>query len=89
MKRLTVTLIGTVTRGATRSFVVEVPDDVDAATLDLQVLEDMADEAHIAWDFDVESFVQVSDHETEVAEQNVELPVIAFKKPDERVNTST
>jgi len=89
MKRLTVTLIGTVIRGATRSFVIEVPDDVNSATLNLQVLEDMANEAHIAWDFDAESFVQAIDHETEIAEQNDSLPVIAFKKPDEFVNTST
>ena len=86
MKRLTVTLVGSVVRSATRSFVIEVPVDVNPATLDPQVLESVADEARIAWEFDAQGFVQVSDHTIEVelaSEQNSCLPVIPFNKRDD------
>ena len=86
MKRLTITLVGSVVRAATRSFVIEVPDDVNPATLDPTVIESLADEARIAWEFDAEGFVQVSDHTAEEeldSEQNKRLPVIPFNKADD------
>lgn len=62
MKRLTVTLIGSVVRSASRTFVIEVPEDGNIATFDQQVLEDLADEARIPWEFGAESFVETVDH---------------------------
>lgn len=86
MKRLTVTLIGTVVRSATRTFVIEVPDEVSCSTLDRQVLEDLADEARIPWEFGTESFVEVTDHTVEEEAppvQDCRFPVIPFKIPED------
>ena len=65
MKRVTVTLVGTVTYQASRSFVIELPDDVSVATLDQQFLDAQADEARIAWNFSKEGFVQATDYSVE------------------------
>lgn len=82
MKRVTINLIGTVMRGASRSFVIEIPDDVNVKTLDPHVLESIADEARVPWEFQSEGFVQVTDHTVEEETQPT-LPVIKFKKtPD-------
>lgn len=92
MKQLTITLVGRVTHGATRSFVIEVPDEVNPATLDSHVLEDLADQAQIAWKFDNEGFVQMTDHVIEedlILVQDCHLPVIAFKTPHEQAETAT
>jgi len=62
MKRLIVNLIGTLAYSASRSFVIEVPDDVNISTLDREVLETLADGAKVAWDFNAEGFVQTTDH---------------------------
>ncbi len=78
MKQLKVTLTGHVTHWASRSFVIEVPDDVNVETLDQQALETLADEAKVGWEFDAEGFVQVTDHSIEELHSTVELPVIPF-----------
>ncbi len=65
MTRITVQLFGTLTYQASRSFVVEVPDDVNVATLDHQFLETQADMARIAWSFSNEGFVQTTDFSVE------------------------
>ena len=62
MKRLTINLTGTVSYFASRSFVIEVPDDVNISTIDREVLETLADDAKIAWDFNAEGYVQTTDH---------------------------
>lgn len=61
MKRVAVQLFGSVSYSASRSFVIEVPDDVDVQTLGQQFLETQADEARIAWNFSNEGFVQATD----------------------------
>lgn len=78
MKQLKVTLTGHVTHWASRSFVIEVPDDVNVETLDQQALETLADEAKVGWEFDAEGFVQATDHSIEELHSTVELPVIPF-----------
>lgn len=86
MKRLTVTLIGTVVRSATRTFVIEVPDEMSRSTLDRQMLEDLAEEARIHWEFGTESFVAATDHSVEedsVPVQDRHVPVIPFKMRDD------
>lgn len=65
MKRVTVRLVGSVTYQASRSFVIELPDDVSVATLDQQFLDTQADEARIAWSFSNEGFVQPTDFSVE------------------------
>jgi hypothetical protein len=62
MKQVTVTLVGSVTYHASRSFILEMPDDVDLRTVDLQVLESIADEARVPWMFDSEGLIQATDH---------------------------
>jgi hypothetical protein len=84
MKQLKVTLTGQVTHWASRSFVIEVSDDVDTQTLDLGVLESLADEAKVGWDFDAEGFVQTTDHSVVDADSEADLPVIPF--PDGRLH---
>lgn len=74
-----ITLIGTVTQGASRSFVVEIPDDVSVTTLDQQVLKSLADEAQIPWEFHSERFVQVADHAVK-ERAGSHLPIILFEK---------
>ncbi len=78
MKRLRINLTGQVTHWASRSFVIEVSDDVDTQTLDQGVLESLADEAKIGWDFDAEGFVQTTDHSVEVVDSEADLPVIPY-----------
>lgn len=78
MKQLKVTLTGHVTDWASRSFIIEVPDDVNVETLDQQALETLADEAKVGWDFDAEGFVQTTDHSIEELQSPVELPDIPF-----------
>ncbi len=78
MKQLKVTLTGHVTHWASRSFVIEIPDDVDVETLDQQVLETLADEAKVGWEYDAEGFVQTTDHSVEESDSEADLPVIAF-----------
>lgn len=78
MKQLKVTLTGHAIHWASRSFVIEVPDDVNVETLDQQALETLADEAKVGWEFDTEGFVQATDHSIEELQSKVELPVIPF-----------
>lgn len=78
MTQLKVTLTGHVTHWASRSFVIEVPDDVNVETLDQQALETLADEAKVGWEFDAEGFVQATGHSIEELQSTVELPVIPF-----------
>lgn len=61
MKRVAVQLIGNVSYHASRSFVIELPDDVNVQTLGQQFLEEKADEARIAWNFSNEGLVQATD----------------------------
>ena len=61
MKRVAVQLIGNVSYHASRSFVIELPDDVNVQTLGQQFLETQADEARIAWNFSNEGLVQATD----------------------------
>lgn len=72
MKRLIVNLLGTVTYSATRSFVLEVPDDVDISTIDQGVLETLADDAMVAWEFHADGFVQMTEHSIEEASESVQ-----------------
>lgn len=65
MKRVAVQLYGSLTYQASRSFVIEVPDEVNVQTLDQQFLETQADEARIAWDFSKEGYVQATDFTVE------------------------
>ena len=77
MKRVKVNLFGNVTYHAYRDFVLEVPDDVNIASLDQQVLESMADDARIAWEFDAEGYVEVTDHVVEeLGSEPSDLPVV-------------
>lgn len=92
MKQLKITLVGMITHGATRSFIIEVPDEVNPATLDPHILEDLADQAQIAWKFDTEGFVQMIDHvinDVLASVQDCPLPIIAFKTPHEQTETVT
>ena len=72
MKRMTVKLLGNVTHLACRSFMIEVPDDVNVSTFDQQVLESLADEALVPWEFGTEGLVQVTDHFVEVEQASGE-----------------
>lgn len=77
MKRVSVQLFGNVSYHASRSFVIEVPDDVDVQTLGQQFLEAKADEARIAWTFSNEGVVQATDFVVEELESvQDELPMI-------------
>ena len=82
MKRLKINLTGHVSYGAFRSFVIEVADDVCVETLDQQVLETLADEAKVGWEFDNEGFVQATDHSIEELESEADLPVIPFSETE-------
>lgn len=67
MKRLIVNLLGTVTYSATRSFVLEVPDGVNISTIDQGVLETLADDAMVAWEFNKDGFVLMTEHSIDEA----------------------
>jgi hypothetical protein len=85
MKRLRINLTGQVTHWASRSFVIEVSDDVDTQTLDQGVLESLADDAKIGWDFDAEGFVQTTDHSVEEVDSEADLPVIPYPDTTDHV----
>lgn len=79
MKRVAVQLIGNVSYHASRSFVIELPDDVNVLTLGQQFLETQADEARIAWNFSNEGFVQATDFVVEELKPVPDdLPVITI-----------
>ena len=81
MKRLKIELNGSVTYWASRSFILEVQDDVCVKTLDQQVFETLADDAKIPWDFGAEGFVQSTDHSIEELDsEQDDLPVISLIK---------
>lgn len=75
MKRVSVQLFGSVSYHASRSFVIEVPDDVNVQTLGQQFLETQADEARIAWTFSNEGIVLATDFVVE------ELPTVQEELP--------
>ena len=62
VKQVAITLTGTLTQSATRSFILEVPQEVDSTILDPHVLEDLADLARIPWNFGTEGMVFMTDH---------------------------
>ena len=80
MKRLKITLTGHVTHWASRSFIIEVPDDANVKTLDQRVLETLADEAKVGWEFDSEGFVQATDHSIEEIDSEGDQPVIPLSE---------
>ena len=83
MKRVKVNLFGNVTYDASRSFVIELPDDASVETIDQQVLDDMADEARIAWNFGTEGYVLATDYTVEeLGSEPSGLPIIPLtEKP--------
>ena len=87
MKRLTVNLVGSVSRWAGRSFVIELDDDVEVATLDQQVLETLADDARIPWEFGEERVLAVTDHFIG-EEVDARLPVIQFNQSNESADVA-
>ena len=76
MKRLQINLTGHVTYGASRSFVIEVSDDVPAETLDRDFLETLADHWMIGWEFQAEGFVHSTHCSMEDVDEKTDLPVI-------------
>jgi len=82
MKKAIVRLNGSVIKGASRIFAIEVPDDVKLETLDQEFLESIADEARIPWDFDAEGYSLITDHSVEENEEGdvSDLPVVSLKK---------
>jgi hypothetical protein len=86
LKRLAITLFGSLTQGATRSYILEVTEDVNPATLDSHVLEDLADQSQIAWIFENDGLTLMTDHHVEndphVVSQ-LDLYVISLACPQE------
>lgn len=65
MKRIKVTLFGSVSYAASRTFLVDVPLDADIGSFNTDVLVDVADEARIAWEFSKDGYVEVENHVVE------------------------
>lgn len=77
MKRVKVNLFGNVTYHASREFVIELPDDASVETIDQQILNDMAEEARIAWNFGAEGLVLATDHTVqELGSEPSDLPIV-------------
>jgi len=64
-RRIRVTLFGTVSYGASRTFLVDVTLDADIGSFNTGVLVDLADEARIAWEFSKDGYVEVENHAVE------------------------
>jgi hypothetical protein len=65
MQKLTVTIYGKVTYAASRTFEIEVPDDENIQLLNIDTLNDLADEAKVAWTFGEEGHIEPQVHEVE------------------------
>ena len=78
MKRLIVNLTGEVTSFASRSFVLEVPDDANISTLDLQVLDALADDAKIAWEFEKTGVVLTNYHSVKELSESDESKLVVI-----------
>ena len=78
MKRLKVSLTGHYIQWASRTFLVDVPDDFCVDTLDQEALETLADDARIGWEFDTGGVVLATDHSVEDGTSVTDLPVIDF-----------
>ena len=84
MKRLKVSLTGHFIQWASRTFLVDVPDDFCVDTLDQVALEILADEARIGWEFDTGGVVLATDHSVEDGTSATDLPVVDFPRTSER-----
>lgn len=80
MKRATINLFGSRTCRASRSFVIEVADDVSFETLDRQILDTLADEARVPWAFDADGYLETFDHTIEQSDADAKLPVISLAR---------
>ena len=81
MKRLKVYLTGHFIQWASRSFLIEVPDDFCADTLDQGALDTLADDARIGWEFETGGVVLTTDHTMEDVDEKSDLPVIQIGNP--------
>jgi hypothetical protein len=81
MKRLQINLIGQVTHGASRAFIIEVADDFPVGTLDRNFLDSLAEDGKIGWEFQAEGFVQSTHCSMEDVDPKTDLPVIRVGNP--------
>ena len=61
MRRVTVTLHGTLVRSAFRSFEIEVSNDTDLTTIAAETLNELADFEQIPWDYGDCSYLDLQD----------------------------
>jgi len=61
MKRVTITLHGTLTYSAHRTLEIEVSDDADLATIAPETLNELADFEQIPWDYSELGYLDLKD----------------------------
>ena len=82
VKRIMITLHATIIYSGRRTFAVDIPLDVNPHTFNTGILDGLADDARIAWDFSNEGFVDVSEHTIEEAVEptaEAAYPIITLK----------
>ena len=65
MKRLQITLNGSLIHGAHRTFSIQVPDDADVELIGTDTLCELADAAKVPWSFSESGYLQTDDHAIE------------------------
>ncbi len=80
MPRFKITINARVIDYASRSFLVDVDDGSQLRTLSSDLLNDLADESHVPWEFGNVGCVEVDDHEvTECGNDTTsDFPVLRF-----------
>lgn len=61
MKKVTITLLGTLTYSAHRTLEIEVSDDADLSTIAPETLNDLADFERIPWDYSEFGYLDLED----------------------------
>ena len=83
MPRFKITINARVIDYASRSFLVDVDDGRQLRTVSSDLLNDLADESHVPWEFGNVGFVEVDEHEvTECGNDTTSIvPVLQLSTP--------
>lgn len=75
MKKVAITLHGTMTYKAHRTFEIEVPDEANIRLFDTKTVNDLVNDANVPWWFDEHGLLQANEHTIDdVTETDESLP---------------
>jgi len=89
MKKVKITIHGRIIYSAHRTFEIEVPDDENVQLYDTNTVNDLADEARVAWRFSEDGLTLADEHTIDsVADAEESSPANAVEKSPATLDTS-